>query len=282
MPAGPLGSRTPDAAVTQDGEPARLGVIDWGIGGLGLVGLLDARLPSLPVVYWSDTGSVPYGLQRPTELAARLGVVVAALVELGCTEVVLACNAASTAVDRLARAAVPVEGIISHGVAAAQRALAEAEDLLGSPYVVGVVGGQGTIRSGRYRRSLAAPGRSVISRVAQPLSAHIEAGRTGQPDFEADLRAIVAPLRGAAAVVLACTHYPAATASFAAALPGTVLVDPAASLADALVARHAPLLPASSPGRRTFLTTGDPRAMRHSAWLAWGHDLPDITPVTLA
>ena len=112
----------------------------------------------------------------------------------------------------------------------------------------------------------------MVSRVAQPLSAHIEAGRTGTAAFAHDLRRIVAPLRAADAVVLACTHYPAATEHFAAELPGVALVDPVVPLAADLAARHAGST-TLDPGSRTFLTTGDPAAMARAARLAWSLDL---------
>ncbi len=242
----------------------RLGIVDWGIGGLGLLGRLDASAPEVDVVYWSDTGYTPYGLVPTAALADRLRSVVAALAGHGCTEVVLACNAASTVVDRLGAAAVPVSGIIAAGVASVP------DDLDG---VVGVVGGRRTIRGGHYRRALTRPGLRVVSRVAQPLSAHIEAGRIGADAFTADLRHVVAPLRGADAVILACTHYPAAAAAFASELPGTALLDPAAQMASDLGARLQP-----ARGERTILTTGDPALMRTSAHAAWGIDLPEIRP----
>lgn len=248
----------------------RLGIVDWGIGGLGLLGLLDEAAPGLDIVYWSDTGSVPYGLQPTAALAARLRSVVEDLARRGCTEVVLACNAASTVVDRLHGTSVPVAGIIASGIASVPDSL---------DGVVGVVGGRRTIRGGAYRRALTRPGRTVVSRVAQPLSAHIEAGAIATDAFEQDLRRIVAPLRGADAVILACTHYPAAADPFARALPGTVLLDPAAELARELTGR---LTPGRGVGERLVVTTGDPAAMRSSARAAWGLDLPEITAVAVS
>lgn len=245
-----------------------LGIVDWGIGGIGLLQRLDDLAPALPIVCWSDAGWRPYGLASAHELVARLETVVVELADRGCTEVVLACNAASTVVDRLRDAVLPVTGIIEAGVAAVGPA---------TTGIVGVVGGRRTIRSGAYRRALAAPDREVRSRVAQPLSAHIEAGRTATLEFDADLARVVAPLRGAATVVLACTHYPAAATAFAAALPGTVLVDPATHLARTIANRHG--RPAGRPpgqGGRTYLTTGDPDAMRQAAARAWTHAIADI------
>jgi len=239
---------------------ARLGVVDWGIGGLGLVGMLDHAAPALPITYWSDTGAPPYGLVRTADLVRRLRMIVDRLAGEGCTEVVLACNAASTVVDRLGPTAVPVEGIITHGIAAVPPA---AEGM------VGVVGGRRLVASGAYRRGLASPRRLIRSRVAQPLSAHIEAGRTGSPEFATDLARITRPLRGASAVVLACTHYPAAARHFADQLPGTTLVDPAAHLAASIAERHRSTS-GSAAAERVVLTSGDPGAMRAGAEAAWG------------
>ena len=238
-----------------------LGVIDWGIGGLGLVQALDHAAPGLPVLYWSDAGATPYGRMRSDELAGRLTAVVDALAERGATEVVLACNAASTVVGRLGAAAIPVQGVIEHGLASVP------SDFTGQ---VGVIGGRRTIAAGHYRRGLARSGRVVLSRVAQPLSAHIEAGRTGSPEFRSDLANILAPLRHVDALVLACTHYPAARDWFAAALPHATLIDPAERMAAAIAQRYPHTRGSAEIGSRVFLTTGDPKAMRLGAARAWG------------
>jgi glutamate racemase len=241
-----------------------LGIVDWGIGGVGLVGALDRVAPGLPLLYWADTGVTPYGRMGTDELTARLTAVVAALAERGATEVVLACNAASTVVGGLGAAAIPVEGIIDHGVASVP------DDITGP---VGVVGGRRTIAGGHYRRGLARTGRTTLSRVAQPLSAHIEAGRAGSPQFLADLTRILVPLRRVEALVLACTHYPAASRWFAAALPDALLIDPVEHLAAAVAERHPQARNAEGPSARIFLTTGDPEATRHAAARAWGRPL---------
>jgi glutamate racemase len=235
-----------------------LGIVDWGIGGIGLLQRLDVIAPQLPVVYWSDTGAVPYGKQQAQELRDRLRAVVVELARRGCTEVMLACHSASTVVDRLDDCPVPVTGIIEHALRAVP------DELEGT---VGIVGGRRTIAEGVYRRALGARGLCTVSAVAQPLSAHIEAGRMGSAQFRSDLRDIVEPIRGARALVLACTHYPAAAAEFAAALPGTLLIDPAATAATALADGAS----AYGDGSRTFLTTGDPYAMRRAAKLAWDY-----------
>ncbi|MFN8016509.1 MAG: aspartate/glutamate racemase family protein [Acidimicrobiales bacterium] len=247
-----------------------LGVVDWGIGGLGVLGLLDGLAPALDVTYWSDTGATPYGMVPTRELRDRLRAIVDQLAARGCTEVLLACNAASTVAPLLADAEVPVQGIIEHGIRAVP---ADAS-------FVGVVAGRRTVRSGAYRRGLDRPGRRVASRVAQPLSAHIEAGRIGTDAFDRDLRRIVAPLRGADVVVLACTHYPAATEHFAAHLPGTRLVDPAGGAAAEVAGRLAEPAAAAGGRRRVrYATTGDPEEMVRAARLAWGRRITRVARV---
>ncbi|OBK23214.1 hypothetical protein A5634_05920 [Mycobacterium asiaticum] len=241
-------------------EDACLGIIDWGIGGVGLLQALDRLAPGLPVLYWSDAGATPYGRMHPDDLTDRLLTVITALADRGATEVVLACNAASTVLGLLDAAPVPVEGIIAHGLASVPEELVS----------VGVIGGQRTIDGGHYRRGLSRPGRTVLSRVAQPLSAHIEAGRIGSPQFHTDLTNIVAPLQHVQALVLACTHYPAANEWFAAALPDALLIDPAEHLAAAIAYRYPEAMSAKHLAARVFLTTGDPDAMRHGAARAWG------------
>jgi glutamate racemase len=94
--------------VTSTSAEPCLGIVDWGIGGVGLVRALDQRAPGLPLMYLADTGVTPYGRMGTEELTARLRTVVAALAERGATEVVLACNAASTVVGRLGATPVPV------------------------------------------------------------------------------------------------------------------------------------------------------------------------------
>lgn len=128
-----------------------------------------------------------------------------------------------------------------------------------------------------YRRALANRGLGSISLVAQPLSAYIEAGRMASVEFRSELTRIVAPIRGAQALMLACTHYPAAAAEFAAALPGTELIDPADQAA-AVIAR---MPAANAPRSRIFLTTGDVRTMRRSAHLAWNYRIDCATRVSV-
>jgi glutamate racemase len=238
----------------------RLGFLDWGIGGVGIFRAFRGRRPEVPVLYWSDTGATPYGRLPAAELTARVRRVLRTMVGQGVTHAVIACNAASTILPRLGDVGIPVMGVIEPAIAMVSPAFEG---------VLGVVGGARTIRSGLYRRALATSRRQVIQRIAQPLSAHIEAGRVGTPAFERDLARILGPLASADAILLACTHYPSAREAFRRLAPRAALLDPAEAVVETLIARWR--LPR---GRGDlFLTTGAPEEMRRAARTAWGSDL---------
>jgi glutamate racemase len=241
---------------------ARIAVIDWGIGGLGVWRALRLRTRA-PILYLSDSGVTPYGRLSARSLSERVETVCRYVVAHGATSIVIACNAASTTVDAGLRRRIPVPVI---------EMIEPALDLARShpSSCIGVIGGARTIRSGVYRRGLLRAGRRVVQRVAQPLSAHVEAGSTGTRRCAADLDRILAPLGRVDALLLACTHYPAISSSIAQRLPGVKLLDPAQAVATRAL-EHVPHPPPESPD--IFLTTGDRRAFERGAKRAWGLEI---------
>lgn len=251
-------------------DEGAIGILDWGIGGLGLYALLRRAHPGVPVVYVSDAGSTPYGRLAPDRLADRVASIARWLRAHGVARLAIACNAASTVLPRLG---IPgLAGVLAtpHGPLAMTGVIAHAIALVRgtSARTVGVVGGRRTILSGVYRRHLETRGRTIVQRVAQPLSAHIEAGALSSPALERDLRRILAPLARVEvdALLLACTHYPAISDRFAAHLPGAKLLDPAAAMADWIGRTW---LDSPGSGSDRFFTSGDQAQMRRAAWAAF-------------
>ncbi len=239
----------------------KIGVCDWGIGGLGFYALLRAERPDLDVVYLGDQGVPGYGkLPRPI-LTARVGAVLARFRDLGVAQVVVACNAASTVLDEA-----QVEGVRATGMI---RPTLDAFDPLPKRVErIAVIGGRRTILSGAYARPLRAAGYAVQNRIAQPLSGLIEAGEAGSEETGKALDTILRPLEGVDRLILACTHYIVLEEAIRARLPKAELVDPA-MLAWGMVA---PTLPPKADRRGTtaFLTTGDPVQMAQTAQAAFG------------
>jgi glutamate racemase len=236
-----------------------IGVLDWGVGGLGLVRALADQSPD--VLYVSDAGTVPYGRQGSAELALRVTQVAGFLAGQGAERVVVACNAASTVLAQV-HSPVPISGVIEPGVRAA----------LQVPGRLGVIGGVRTIQSHAYGRLLRAQGRAVRERVAQPLSALVEAGQLDGPTVEAAVRRVLRPMGRLDGLVLACTHYPALRPVFDRVRPGLICIDPVAQLITELGPQH-------GSGTLRVWTSGPARATVESARAAWGLALP--TPETL-
>lgn len=237
----------------------KLGIIDWGIGGVGVYREIKERAPQASVVYFSDTGVTPYGKLSRRQLAARLEQIISYLHENGCDAVAIGCNAASTAIGDL-NTKVPVFGVIEPAVEIMAKL---------RPERLGLIGGRRTVMSGVHRRRLAEKGIAVRQRVAQPLSALIEAGKIESPELRTEAARIMRPLKNCTHILHACTHYPAAEHILAEFVsPKTRFLDPAAALARSIPAKYL-----KGDGSDVFLTTGDAAAMQRSAKLAFGVDI---------
>lgn len=245
-----------------------IGILDWGIGGFGFYAMLKNAVPDAAIVYLSDNSSAPYGTLNRDALREQVTGAIRILAEHGANRVVVACNAASTIVPSIQdRFDFEVVSIIDQGVASVLESNAQS---------VGVIGGTRTIRSGVYRRELTKHGVHVHQRIAQPLSALIEAGEWRGEAFLCEAEKIVHPLRNCNALLLACTHYPAAAAQFQNILPDITLLDPATPLlAEALCSWD--IARSSKPA--TILTTGNPDSMRRGAQLAFGVELGEVCVV---
>lgn len=250
-----------------------LAILDWGIGGFGLVAALNRQRQQQPQVaytYFSDSGFAPYGKVAPQALALRLAQLARFLHERGVRELAIACNAASTVASEVDWPA----GLVVHDVITAGLALC-----LDKPARhLGIVGGRRTIVSRALATPLRQAGIMVSQRVAQPLSAHIERGNLDGADLHADLEHILKPLRDVDALLLACTHYPAIAPAFQRLLPKARLIDPIDSLLGKL------RLDTLGEGKPCILTTGDAGAMAHGAQAAFGVEIAeqDIECVSLA
>lgn len=243
----------------------KLGTLDWGIGGLGVHQRLLALGVADDALYLSDAGFTPYGKLEEDALAARVAGCLERLASAGCTHVVVGCNAASTVLShpRVRHAAATLQDVLGVIAPTLDAVLAA------PPAEVLVLGGARTVASNLYARPLEAAGVRVRQRVAQPLSALIEAGVLEGPALDACLDAICGPVSDARVVILACTHYPAVADAIARRFPHLErCVDP--SVETARVA-HARWGMAHAPTRATTAwTTGDPAASGRAALAAFG------------
>lgn len=78
-----------------------IGIIDWGIGGLSVYKELRRQHNSDNYVYFSDSGYTPYGKSKKPELIKRLNTIIQFFRNKNISNVIIACNAASTVLEPL-------------------------------------------------------------------------------------------------------------------------------------------------------------------------------------
>lgn len=245
-----------------------LGVIDWGIGGLGVYQALKQKSDT-PTLYFSDSGHQPYGKTDPKELESRLGEICSFLRDQGAEKITIACNAANAAyADREG-----VRGIIVHG----------AEVIKNSGHKqVGLIAGRGTVVSNVYEKYLAGSGVELTQRIAQPLSAHVEAGRLSGEALHDDLAQILGPIADHPAILMACTHYPVLKTEIKRHVsPDCVLLDPAEHLTDWMI-KHWDFVTSENVGnvQDKWFTTGNVEQFKISGKQVFSVDIADVRAVT--
>ena len=246
----------------------RLGIIDWGVGGVSIYKLIKEQLGDVPVTYFSDTGVTPYGKMSRGELVSRLDAVIKFLKSRGVKHVVIGCNAASTAISQLSDHGISVEGVIDSAVATATNA---------KPSRLGLIGGRRTVVSGVYRKAFAERNIGVRQRIAQPLSALIESADVSSQALHDACEQILGPIRNCSHILLACTHYPAITEVLKTHVsPETRFIDPASDLVKNVAKWKFAL-----GGEDEFLTSGDAVAMKKAAKAAFGVKIEKVKNVVV-
>lgn len=185
-----------------------IGVFDSGLGGLTALRELARIMPEEDLVYFGDTGRVPYGSKSPETIIKYARQDVAFLNTFDPKAIVIACGTVSTtALDILRQeCAVPIFGVVEPAARAAARLTRNKK--------VGLIGTEASIRSGAYERALAAldPGVEITARPCPLLVPLVENGRYQPGDCVAEtvVAEYLAPVReqGVDTLMLGCTHYP--------------------------------------------------------------------------
>lgn len=213
-------------------DPRPIGVFDSGLGGLTAVRELSRLLPGEKLIYFGDTGRVPYGGRSRETIIKYARQDVAFLRQFDLKAIVIACGTVSTtALDLLTEEnPLPIRGVVAPAVRAALAATKTGK--------VGLIGTAATIRSGAYERALAAldPRVEVTARACPLFVPLVENGRTQPGDvvIETVCAEYLAPFRGAGVdtLILGCTHYPLIAGVIGAFMgPGVTLVDVGAACA---------------------------------------------------
>lgn len=184
-----------------------IGVFDSGLGGLTAVRHLRNILPNENIVYFGDTGRVPYGTRSRETIRRYATEDCQLLLEHDVKYIIAACGTVSSvAQDILAALPVPAIGVVDPTAQAAANATRNKR--------VGILGTSATIRSASFENALKTldPSIEVTATPCPLFVALVESGWI-QPDdpvaipmvrrYLTDVKAA-----GVDTLILGCTHFP--------------------------------------------------------------------------
>ena len=210
-----------------------IGVFDSGLGGLTALRELRALLPGEELVYFGDTGRVPYGSKGRETILRYARQDVHFLRSFDPKAIVIACGtvSANALAELTEENDLPVFGVVGPAARAAVAATKNGK--------VGLIGTAASIRSGAYEKEIGAldPSVKVFAQACPLFVPLVENGRFRPGDKVAELVAqeYLAPLReaGVDTLVLGCTHYPLLREVIANTMgEGVKLIDTGATCAD--------------------------------------------------
>lgn len=190
------------------GRGAPIGVFDSGLGGLTAVRELRRILPGEDIVYFGDTGRVPYGTRGVDVIVRYAKQDIAFLLEQNVKYVMAACGTVSSTLSEAYTRTLPVPytGVVQSAAAAAVRATRTG--------LIGVIGTPATVKSGSYNAAIAAlmPGARIVATACPLFVPLVENGyvQDGNPVTRLVIEEYLAPVRasGVDTLILGCTHYP--------------------------------------------------------------------------
>ncbi len=183
-----------------------IGIFDSGLGGLTCVREVMNIMPNEDIIYFGDTGRVPYGTRSSSTIVKYVRQDINFLRSFDIKFIIIACGTASSAA--LPHITTEYDTDIIGVVDAASKRAAEAT----KNGTIGVLGTRGTISSGKYAEKLKKLNSDfkVISTACPMFVPVVENGysdtKIAEMLAEEYLEDIVKG--GADTIILGCTHYP--------------------------------------------------------------------------
>ncbi len=183
-----------------------IGVFDSGVGGLTVVREIMRQLPNENVIYFGDTARVPYGSKSKQTVLKYSKQIVRFLRTKNVKAIVFACNTASAlALEEMREEIdIPVIGVVRPG--------AKMAATMSKTKSVGIIGTEGTIKSGIYTEYIRRldPTITVVGKACPLFVPLVEEGLLEDRITDDMVDRYLSELKpyNVDALVLGCTHYP--------------------------------------------------------------------------
>ncbi len=190
-------------------DPRPIGVFDSGLGGLTAVKELVNILPNETIVYFGDTGRVPYGTRSNDTIIKYVRQDIRFLATHNVKAIIAACGTASSvALPHLNNEFdIPLIGVLEPVCLAATKSSKNQK--------IGVLGTPGTIQSGAYKKGITNinPNFTVFEKACPMFVPLVENGYLESEATYIIAREYLAPLmeENVDTIILGCTHYPLLT-----------------------------------------------------------------------
>ncbi|MFC5988275.1 glutamate racemase [Marinicrinis lubricantis] len=257
-----------------------IAILDSGVGGLTVAKEIMRQLPQENMIYFGDSERSPYGPRSAEEVRGFTRQIVDFLLPFHPKMIVIACNTATAAALSDIRKSVDIEvvGVIEPG---ARTAITKTKNAK-----VAVIGTEGTIKSGAYRRALQAisPQIEVYSMACPQFVPIVEKGLFDTLETMSIVEDALQAMKQYPidCMILGCTHYPFLQDTIAKVMgPDVELINSAEETAREVstILSHKQLLRKSpvAPYHR-FFCSGDPKMFQKIAQL-WLNEEVQVTPV---
>lgn len=186
-----------------------IGVFDSGLGGLTAVKELINILPCENIIYFGDTGRVPYGTRSNDTIKKYVRQDIRFLLTHGVKAIVAACGTASSVAlpHLIDEFDVPLIGVLESVCQAAAQATKNGK--------IGVLGTSGTVQSGAYTKGICEinPKHQVFEKACPMFVPLVENGYIESEATYIIAKEYLAPLieEQVDTIILGCTHYPLLT-----------------------------------------------------------------------
>lgn len=261
-----------------------IGIFDSGLGGLSVVNALTGLLPHEDIVYFGDTGRVPYGTRSRETIADYTAQDIGFLQSKGVKLIIAACGTVSSVASHVGEACgTPFIGVVTPTAKAAAQATQNQR--------VGIIGTAATIASNSYALEMQKenPDIQVFGQPCPLFVPMVEEGfiDPGDPLPFTVCQRYLTPLKdqGVDTLILGCTHFPLLSPIIQQVMGDNVtLIDSGlatARYAATLLQEKRLLNSTQTQGKQEYFVSDRTEAFCDIAGRFLGRDIPAVTKVVL-